>query len=246
MEHEGDFYTNCNWYSWYSQSTINKGTGGLWNKRTCGDFTNIIEISPNTEKSPGDLRRLAITQTSVKDHQLTLLGKTLKEPKKKKKKNMHTPESVSEIETYKTLRAFQIQTDHLISSRRLYLVIVNKKRTCRMVEFTVLADHRVKLKESEKRDNTWTLLENWKTIEQEGDSGINCNWLGWYSHQRIATGTGGLGSKKTSGEHQNSSIAAIDQNTKKSPEDLRRLAVTQTLVENHQLTLVWKTRKGIK
>ena len=40
---------------------------------------NIIKIDQNTEKSPGHLRRFAITQTPVKDHQLTLVGKTLKE-----------------------------------------------------------------------------------------------------------------------------------------------------------------------
>ena len=33
----------------------------------------IIEIGRNTEKSPGDLRRLAVTQTPVNDHQLTLI-----------------------------------------------------------------------------------------------------------------------------------------------------------------------------
>ena len=32
----------------------------------------IEEIDQKTEKSPGDLRRLAITQILVKDHQLTL------------------------------------------------------------------------------------------------------------------------------------------------------------------------------
>ena len=48
---------------------------------TGGDYPNynIIEINQNTEKSPGDLRGLAITQTPVKDHQLMLMGKTLKE-----------------------------------------------------------------------------------------------------------------------------------------------------------------------
>ena len=40
---------------------------------------NIIETSHNTEKSPGYLRRLAITQTPVKDQQLKLMWKTLKE-----------------------------------------------------------------------------------------------------------------------------------------------------------------------
>ena len=38
----------------------------------------IIENGQNTEKSPGDLRRLAVTQTPVKDHRLTLMWKTLK------------------------------------------------------------------------------------------------------------------------------------------------------------------------
>ena len=33
----------------------------------------IIENGQNTEKSPGDLRRLAVTQSPVKDHQLTLM-----------------------------------------------------------------------------------------------------------------------------------------------------------------------------
>ena len=39
---------------------------------------SIIKISQNTEKSPGNLRRLAVTQTLEEDHQLTLVGKTLK------------------------------------------------------------------------------------------------------------------------------------------------------------------------
>ena len=47
-----------------------KGTGGFGNKRTNGDHPNeyIIEIGQNTEKSPGDLRKL-VSQTPVKDHQ---------------------------------------------------------------------------------------------------------------------------------------------------------------------------------
>ena len=44
------------------------GTGGLGNKMTNGDYPNnsIIKIDQNTEKSPGDLKRLAVTQTPVK------------------------------------------------------------------------------------------------------------------------------------------------------------------------------------
>ena len=40
-----------------------------------GDHPNnyIFENSQDTEKSPGDVRRLAVTQTPVKDHQQTLM-----------------------------------------------------------------------------------------------------------------------------------------------------------------------------
>ena len=51
-----------------------QGLGGLGNNRTNGDHPNycIIESGQNTEKSPGDLRRLVVTQTPVRNHQLTL------------------------------------------------------------------------------------------------------------------------------------------------------------------------------
>ena len=79
MEHEGGSYTNCDWCFWYSNERIIKETGGLGIWRTIGDHPNysIIENGQNTEKSPGDLKRLAVTQTPVKDHQLTLIRKTL-------------------------------------------------------------------------------------------------------------------------------------------------------------------------
>ena len=40
---------------------------------------SIAENGQNPETSPGDLRRLAVTQTPVKNHQLTLMWKTLEE-----------------------------------------------------------------------------------------------------------------------------------------------------------------------
>ena len=54
---------------------ITKETGGFGGWRTSGDHPNyyIIENGQNTEKSPGDLRKVAVTQTPVKDHQLTLM-----------------------------------------------------------------------------------------------------------------------------------------------------------------------------
>ena len=68
---------------------------------------------------------------------------------------MYNSESVLENETHKLLWDFKIQTDHLISARRPDLIIINKKRgggNCRIVDFAVPVDHRVKLKECEKRD----------------------------------------------------------------------------------------------
>ena len=81
MEHESNVYTNCDWCSWYSQQKIDTMTGGFGKKKTSGDHPNyyIIGNGQNTENSPGDLWKLAVTQNPVKDHQLTLMRKTLME-----------------------------------------------------------------------------------------------------------------------------------------------------------------------
>ena len=54
---------------------ITKGTGGFGSWQPSGDHPNyyIIENVQNTEESLGNLRRLAVTQTPVKNHQLTLM-----------------------------------------------------------------------------------------------------------------------------------------------------------------------------
>ena len=83
MEHEGDGDTSCNWCTWNSPKRLGTGTGRFRNKRTSGDRPeySIIKISQNTEKSPGDLGRFAVTPvllSPVKNHQLMLEWKTLK------------------------------------------------------------------------------------------------------------------------------------------------------------------------
>ena len=57
-------YTNCDWYSWFSYQRIGTATGGL-GKKARGDHPEyrINKISQKTEKSPGDLRKFAVTQT---------------------------------------------------------------------------------------------------------------------------------------------------------------------------------------
>ena len=119
------------------------------------------------------------------------------------------------------------------------------------MDFAVLADHRVKLKESKKNDKYRDLARELKKKTQKL----------WNMRMTVipivtvAVGTVTKGSvqgledleinKRMSGNHPNYSIIEISQNTKKSPGDLRRLAVTQTPVRNHQLVLVWKTWKGV-
>ena len=75
-------------------------------------------------------------------------------------------------------------------------------------------------------------------MDPEGDGDSNCNWCAWYSHQKIGTRTEGLGNKSTSEDHPNYSIIDIGLNTEKSSGDLRKIAVTQTQMKDHQLTQI--------
>ena len=83
-------------------------------------------------------------------------------------------------------------------------------------------------------------------MKHKSDGDTNCDWCTRYSHHRIGTVTGEIGNKKVSRDRPNYSIVEIGQNTEKSPGDLRRFAVTQTPVEDHQLNLPRKTLKGVK
>ena len=70
---------------------------------------------------------------------------------------MHKLESVQENETHKILCDFEIQTDPLISARRLGQEIA-RDRTCWIVDFAVAADCKVKIKASEKIDKYMDLV----------------------------------------------------------------------------------------
>ena len=80
---------------------------------------------------------------------------------------MHNPAPILENDTHKLLWDFDIQTDHLISTRRPDLIIINKKKKkkiCKIVDFAVPADHRIKLKECEKRDKYLDLARELKKL----------------------------------------------------------------------------------
>ena len=113
-----------------------------------------------------------------------------------------------------------------------------------MVDFAILANHRLKLKENEKKDKYLDLARELKKLWNMKVTFILINdWCSWYTHQSIIKGTGGPKNKRTSGDHQNNYIIVIGQITEKSPEYLRVLAVSQTSVKDHQLTLMRKTHK---
>ena len=80
---------------------------------------------------------------------------------------MHSSAPVLENETHKLLWDFDIQTDHLIPASRPDFIIINKikkKKTWKIVDSAVLADHRIKLKEYEKRDKYLGLARELKKL----------------------------------------------------------------------------------
>ena len=78
---------------------------------------------------------------------------------------MHNPAPVQENGTHKLLWDYNIKTDHLIPARRPDLIMINnKERTCKIVDFAVPADHSIKLKECEKRDKYLNLARELKKL----------------------------------------------------------------------------------
>ena len=79
---------------------------------------------------------------------------------------MHNPAPVLENDKHKFLWDFNLQTDHLIPARRPDLIIISKKkkRICKIVDLAVSADHRINLKESEKKDKYLDLARELKKL----------------------------------------------------------------------------------
>ena len=78
MEHEGDGDTNSNRCTWNNPQRIDKGSGRHGNNQLSWDHPDYSFIKIGLKKSPGDLKKLTITQTPVK------------KKKKKKKKSQLT------------------------------------------------------------------------------------------------------------------------------------------------------------
>ena len=75
---------------------------------------------------------------------------------------MHNLAPVQENDTHKLQWDFNIQT---ISVRKSDLIIINtKKRICKIVDFAVPTNHRIKLKECEKKDKYVDLARELKKL----------------------------------------------------------------------------------
>ena len=166
---------------------------------------------------------------------------------------MHNPESDLENETQHSLGFWDAdffrpddQTTRPSDSqqqKQLKDIYIERERSCRIVD--VSADHRVKLKESKRKEKYEDLARELKKLRSMKVTVI------LFVNSTLGTVTKGLAkgledeNKKTSGRHQKYSSVEIGKNTEKSPGDLMRLAVIQPPLVNNQLTLVWKTLKRV-
>ena len=82
---------------------------------------------------------------------------------------MHNQAPVLENNTHKLLWDFDLQMYHVMLARRPDLIIINKKKKkkkkqkiCKIVDFAVPADNRIKLNECEKRDKYLDLARELK------------------------------------------------------------------------------------
>ena len=148
------------------------------------------------------------------------------------------------INSYRTFtykRITYIQTYHLIPARRPDLIIINqKKRTCKIVDFAVPADHRIKMKECEKKDKYIDLARELKKL-----------WNMRVTIIPIVIGAFGTVTKgllkrledlEVGGQVETIQMTALLRTAR----ILRRVLETWgdllslTPVKNHRLTLMWK------
>ena len=75
MEYESDGNTNYIRCSWNGPPRLGKEAKRVGNRKMNRDHPSysMTKIGQNTEKSPGNVRGLAITQTPLKDHHQTLV-----------------------------------------------------------------------------------------------------------------------------------------------------------------------------
>ena len=110
-----------------------------------------------------------------------------------------------------------------------------------MVDFAIPINHRVKIKENKKRKKYLELKKLWNMKVMVIPIIIGALWM---VPKGFIKGMEELEIRVHAENIPNYSIVKISKNTGKSPGDIRRVVVTQTLVKYHQLTLVWKLARN--
>ena len=77
------------------------------------------------------------------------------------------------------------------------------------MDFDILMDHRVKIKESKKIDKYLDLAREKKAVKHEGDVDINCIWCTWNGCKRFGKKTGVTRNQRANWDHPNYSIVEI-------------------------------------
>ena len=111
--------------------------------------------------------------------------------------------------------------------------------TCRIVDFAVPADHRVKLKESEKKDNDLDLARELKKLGNMKVTVVPIV-IGAFSAvtKGLVKGFEDLEIRGRLETIQTTALLRTARILKRVLETLRRLFITQTPVKKHQLTLM--------
>ena len=143
----------------------------------------------------------------------------------------HKPESVLVNEMHKIIWGFEIQTDPIITASRLDLVVNNKKEN---FAYSGLYRHSGPQNENQRKQKERQVLRpcqrTEKVVENEGDSNPNCIWRTWNDPQRRMEGL------KIGGRIETIKTTTLLRSAR-IIRDLRRFAVTQIPVKDHQLTL---------
>ena len=156
---------------------------------------------------------------------------------------MHNPAPVLENDTKTPMRLSHTRRSPNIGSKTWPYNNQQKNWICKIFDFAGPADYRIKLKECEKKDKYLDLARELKKLWNMKMT-IVLNVIGAF-----VTVTKGLlkGLKDLEGGWRVETIqmTALLRTARLLRRVLRRLAVTQTPVKNHQLTLMWKTLKNI-
>ena len=156
----------CGWW-WYllwltylnGSQRPGKGTRRMGNRKTNWDYSNysIAKISQNTVKSFGDLRTHTLTQTPVKDHQLTKVWRTCKDGSSNL--GQTTRPSYSQQKTENLLNCGLCRPQNKIEGRwkmRLYLDLARELKDLWSMRLTVIPIKKWHTRNSQQRTGTGT------------------------------------------------------------------------------------------